>query len=267
MMQQLYSEWMRGRGRPVEKFAGAFALLLGVMIPLIMIARTANNQMLRTSALTSLAFPGSLAGGRAMITVLGPLFAAAIGSNIVGAEYQYSTWPWLLVRTSSRTKLLVVKMLAAAARIIAIAAAGIALYMTVGALVVAFVGAPLTKDIPAARALLVPFISIAGNMAFAAAIAMTVTVASRSSVFGMLAGVMWLPVLAAIRFKETASWIPMVHLQNIEERLLFGRPSPFLRSIYDFSMSGRASAAILGVELLAVLAAALLVFRRQEIVY
>lgn len=267
MIRQLYSEWMRGRGRPVEKFAGAFALLLGVMIPLIMIARTTNNQVLRASALTSLAFPGSLAGGRSLITILGPLFAAAIGSNIVGAEYQYGTWPWLLVRTSSRMKLLIVKMCAAAARIIAIAVAGVALYMAVGALVLAFVGAPVTKEIPAARVLFVPFIEITGNMAFAAAVAMTVTLASRSSVFGMLSGVMLLPVLAAIRFKETASWIPLVHLQNIEEKLLFHKASPFLASVLDFHMSGRASAAILGGELLVVLAAAVLIFRRQEIVY
>jgi ABC-type transport system involved in multi-copper enzyme maturation permease subunit len=201
------------------------------------------------------------------MTILGPLFAAAIGSNIVGAEYQYGTWPWLLVRTSSRTKLLVAKMLAAAARIMAIAAAGVALYMTVGALVLAFVGAPLAKEIPAARFLVVPFISIVGNMAVAASLAMTVTVASRSSVFGMLAGVMVLPVLAAIRFKETASWIPLVHLQNIEEKLLFHRASPFLANALDFHMSGRASAAILGLELLVVLAVALVIFRRQEIVY
>jgi ABC-type transport system involved in multi-copper enzyme maturation permease subunit len=267
MIRQFYSEWMRGRGRPVEKFAGAFALLLGVMIPLIMVARTASNQALWTSALTSLAFPGSLSGGRAMMTILGPLFAAAIGSNIVGAEYQYGTWPWLLVRASSRTKLLVAKMLAAAARIIAIGVAGVALYMIVGALVLAFAGAPLSKEIPAARFLFVPFIDNAGNMAFAAAVAMTVTLASRSSVFGMLAGVMWLPVLAAIRFKETASWIPLVHLQNIQEKLLFHRASPFLASALDFHMSGRASAAILGIELLVVLAAALAIFRRQEIVY
>jgi len=251
----------------VEKFAGASELLIGLMIPLIMLARTAGNQILRTSALTSLAFPGSLAGGRAMMTILGPLFAAAIASNIVGAEYQYGTWPWLLVRTSSRTRLLTVKVLVAAARILAIAVAGIALYMTMGALVLAFVGAPLTKDIPAARFLLVPFIDIAGNMAFVAAVAMTVTLASRSSVFGMLAGVMFVPVLAAIRFKETAAWIPMVHLQNIEEKLLFHKASPFLATALDFHMSGRASAAVLGAELLVLLAAAYMIFKRQEIVY
>jgi hypothetical protein len=42
MIRQLHSEWIRGRGRPVEKFDGAFALLLGT-IPLIMIARTAGS--------------------------------------------------------------------------------------------------------------------------------------------------------------------------------------------------------------------------------
>jgi hypothetical protein len=71
----------------------------------------------------------------------------------------------------------------------------------------------------------------------------------------------------AIRFKETARWIPYVHLQNIEERLLTGRPGTFLARFLDFDMSARASAGVLGVELLVLLAIAYLVFRRQEIVY
>jgi hypothetical protein len=58
-----------------------------------------------------------------------------------------------------------------------------------------------------------------------------------------------------------------VHLQNIEEKLLFHRANPFLANVLDFHMSGRASAAILGLELLVVLAVALIIFRRQEIVY
>ena len=74
-------------------------------------------------------------------------------------------------------------------------------------------------------------------------------------------------MFAAIRFKETASWIPYVHLENIQSRLLTGRPSPALMRLYEFNMSGRASAAVAAFELAAVLGIALIVFRRQEIVY
>jgi len=104
-------------------------------------------------------------------------------------------------------------------------------------------------------------------MAFAGAIAFTITVVSRSVVFGMLTGALALPLFAAIRFKETASWIPNVHLDNIQSRLLTGQPNPLLRQLYDFDMSAAASAAIIGVELAVVLGIGLLVFRRQEIVY
>ena len=104
-------------------------------------------------------------------------------------------------------------------------------------------------------------------MAFAAVVGMAVTVATRSVAFGTLSGSFMLPVLSAIRFKETAVWIPYIHLQNIEERLIFGRPSPMLVNLYAFSMSGRASAVIVSAELLVLLAVAYAIFRRQEIVY
>lgn len=55
-------------------------------------------------------------------------------------------------------------------------------------------------------------------MAFAAAVAMTITVVSRSVVFGMLTGVLMQPLLMAIRFTETVKWIPYVHLDNIQSR-------------------------------------------------
>ena len=60
---------------------------------------------------------------------------------------------------------------------------------------------------------------------------------------------------------------PYVHLDNIESRLLTGLPNPALSSLYNFSMSAEASAAIVILELAVVLGIALLVFRRQEIVY
>jgi len=104
-------------------------------------------------------------------------------------------------------------------------------------------------------------------MAFAAVIGLTITVVSRSVAFGTLTGALAQPLFLAIRVKETAPWIPYVHLQNVEERLLTGHPSQFLAAALDFHMSAQASASVLGVELLALLAIAYLVFRRQEIVY
>ena len=46
-----------------------------------------------------------------------------------------------------------------------------------------------------------------------------------------------------------------------------GRPNPMLVRLYEFNWSGRASAGILAAELAVLVAIALIVFRRQEIVY
>ena len=49
--------------------------------------------------------------------------------------------------------------------------------------------------------------------------------------------------------------------------MMTGQPSPFLRQAFEFQMSARASAGVIGLELLLLLATAYAVFRRQEIVY
>jgi ABC-type transport system involved in multi-copper enzyme maturation permease subunit len=267
LLRQLRSEWMRAQRRPVEKYAGVVVLVLGTLIPVVMLLVSSRNAVMRKSALETLAFPASLRAARVMAMLVGPFWAAALGANVVGAEYQYATWPWLLVRMS-RVRLVLVKIAAMSARVIALTCAGVFSFAAVAALVCAVVGAPLVSaSWPPAAEVSIPFIAVAGAMAFAAAIGFTVTIASRSVAFGTLTGAFAQPFFMAIRFKETASWIPYVHLQNLEERLLTGKPSLFLASALDFHMSARSSAGVIAVELLVLLAIAYAVFRRQEIVY
>lgn len=267
LAKQLRSEWMRGRGRPVEKYTGAVVIVLGVLIPIIMILMSTDKPVMRKSALEGLAFPASVRAASTMALLLGPFWAAALGANIVGAEYQYGTWPWLLVRSSSRLRLVLVKILSVSVRIIALTIVGVVSFAVVGAVVCAVLGARVVGESTTAGQLLIPFIGVGGAMAFAAAIGLTVTVASRSVAFGTLMGALALPLFSAIRFKETARWIPYVHLENLQSRLLSGQPSPFLKQLYEFEMSARASTGVLALEMLVVLAIAYAVFRRQEIVY
>jgi hypothetical protein len=158
-------------------------------------------------------------------------------------------------------------MAAAAARILALTVAGVVIFAAVGVAACTAFGAPAFAEATSPGQQLLPFIGVGGSMAFAAAMAFMVTVASRSVVFGVAIGTLTQPLLAAIRFKETAAWIPYLHLENLQSRLLSGRASPFLLQIYEFDMSARASAAIVAGELLVIVAVAYLVFRRQEIVY
>src|SRR5947208_2298111 len=103
-VNQLRSEWSRGRRRPVEEYTSVIALVLAILIPILMLIVTARNPPMRAIALQTLAFPRSVIAARNMAMLMGPLWAAALGANIVGAEYQYGTWPWLLVRVSSRAR-------------------------------------------------------------------------------------------------------------------------------------------------------------------
>jgi ABC-type transport system involved in multi-copper enzyme maturation permease subunit len=267
LLRQLRSEWVRGRGRPVEKYTGAIVIVLGVMIPIIMVLISSRNAFMRKSALETLAFPSSLRAARTMAALVGPFWAAALGSNIVGAEYQYGTWPWLLVRSSSRLRLVLIKLVSVASRVVALTVVGIGTFVGMAAAVCTLTGAPIAGESMTLGQMAIPFVGMAGAMAFAAAIGLTLTVVTRSVAFGTLTGALAQPLFSAIRFKETAPWIPYVHLENLQSRLLTGQPSPFLKQAYEFQMSGRASAGVLGLELLVVLGIALVVFRRQEIVY
>jgi ABC-type transport system involved in multi-copper enzyme maturation permease subunit len=267
LFRQLRSEWARGRGRPVEKYAGAVVIVLGAMMPIVMIVISSRNSLMQKSALESLAFPESFRAARTVAALLGPFWAAVLGANIVGAEYQYVTWPWLLVRSSSRLRLVVIKLVSVALRIVALTFVGIGTFVVVGAGAATLMGAPLTGESMTLSQMAIPFVGVTGAMAFAASIGFTITIVTRSVAFGTLTGALALPLFSAIRFKETAAWIPYVHLDNLQTRLLTGQASPFLKQAYDFQMSGRASVGILAIELLVVLGIALAVFRKQEIVY
>src|SRR5690242_3693895 len=133
--------------------------------------------------------------------LVGPFWAAALGANVVGAEYQYGTWPWLLVR-SARLRLVIVKLMAMSARILALALAGVSSFVVMAAAACAVAGAPLVSTSwPTGAQILIPFVAVAGAMAFAAAIGFTVTIASRSVAFGTLTGAFAQPFFVAIRFK------------------------------------------------------------------
>jgi len=267
MLKQLRSEWMRGQGRPVEKYCALVAVVLAVLVPALMIVLGSRNAIMRKNALMTLAFPNSVGAARDGVMLFGPFLAAALGANSVGAEYQLNTWPWLLVRSTSRLRIVAVKTLIVAARLAALTAVSVAAFVAMAAAIRAMTGNEIATASVATRDILIPFLAAGGWMAFAAAVGMTVTVATRSVAFGTLTGAFTLPVLSAIRFKETASWIPYVHLENLTSRLLTGQPARGLKQLYDFEMSARASAGIVTLELFVILAVAFLVFRRQEIVY
>jgi ABC-type transport system involved in multi-copper enzyme maturation permease subunit len=267
MARLVQSEWMRGRGRPVEKFTGALVIVASVLIPLVMIGASSRNPLMRASALDTLSFPLSVSAARTMAMLIGPLWAAAIGANVVGAEYQYGTWPLLLVRCPNRIRLALAKMAAAMARIAVLTVLGVLIFVAAGAAIRMVSGAPVSSTTTTLGQLIIPFVVVAGAMAFAAVVGFTITIVSQSVAFGTSIGALAFPLLSAIRFKETAAWIPYVHLENLQSHLFTGKASPVLVQLYAFDMSARASAAIVSLELAVILAVGVAVLRRQELVY
>jgi len=266
-LKQLRSEWNRGLGRPVEKYVSLVAIALAAVMPILMTLFSLRDPNLHRSTLTTLTFPNSLAAVRTATMLFGPFFVAALGANAMGAEYQYGTWPWLLVRSRGRLQIVAVKLVTLVLRMAVITIAATATFLAIAAVIRMIAGEPVAGGMPAAKAMIFPYVNLVGSMALAAIVGFVVTVASRSVAFGSIAGAFMLPLLSALRFKETAAWIPYVHLDNLTTRLITGKPAPYLKALYDFDWSARASAGVFTLEIAVLLAVAYVIFKRQEIVY
>jgi ABC-type transport system involved in multi-copper enzyme maturation permease subunit len=259
------SEWLKGRGRPLDRFTLAIAVSLGTLVPVLMVVTTRNNPVMHGEALKALAFPSSLTASATFLAVIGPMCAAAVGANVVGAEYQYGTWPWLLVRCPRRWRLFVAKVVVAACRTAGVALLGVFTFCMLGAIIGTLMGPPGVADALSIRALAATLVMVIGTMTFAAAIALLVTVFARAVTIGVLVGATATPLMMVLRFKETASWNYYLHLQNVQAYVA-GQPAALLR-LYEFDSTALTSTMTLAGELLTLLITAYLVFRRQEIVY
>lgn len=234
-------------------------LMLGASVALVTAGLGLIAVVSRQSATPFGGFPsGLLAGPQLIAQSLGTLFMLALGASLVGSEYGYDTWKNLLSRHARRAPFIIAKWLV------------LVVALVLGASVIAVWSQGLTL---AARTLLemmpapepglgqvllqigavIWFLAIAGSLGlFGATLA-------RSTVGGIVIGFVWMTLDGIIEMiPQAPAWLKGVLLAPSIANLnaaISGQPLayPWWQSLL-----------VLTVYLLAPLAAAILIFRRRD---
>ena len=164
-------------------------------VMLIIIALFVPLQMLATAFTTptkvNYSFPGVLLQGLDPVGFLGPLLLIILGAVIVGSEYGYDTWKNLLTRRADRVPFIISKwlvlMVAIGIGLIVLVPFGLALGLALNA-ALHLTGpiAPLSLG-----SVLVIILLQALTPLMAGSIAIMGAVIGRSSVAGIIAGIVW----------------------------------------------------------------------------
>lgn len=164
-------------------------------IMLIIIALFVPLQMLPTALLTptkvNYAFPGVLLQGVDPVPFVGVLMLIILGAVIVGSEYGYDTWKNLLTRRAGRATFIVSKWLvlivATVIGLVVLVPLGLALGLVLNATL-----HPTGPTIPLSLGSIVLIILLQTLTPLAAgSIAIMGSVIGRSSVAGIVAGIVW----------------------------------------------------------------------------
>ena len=161
-------------------------IIIALFVPLQMLITA-----LTTPAKVNYAFPGVLLQGLDPVGFLGPLLLIILGAVIVGSEYGYDTWKNLLTRRAGRVPFIMSKWL------VLVVAIGIGLVVLVP------LGLALGLALNATLHLTGPTVPLSlGNVLviillqtltplMAGSIAIMGSVIGRSSVAGIIAGIVW----------------------------------------------------------------------------
>src|SRR5713101_8187389 len=82
-------------------------VILALFVPLLMLTNAATQP-----GSTNYNFTGSLLGGVAPLSTVGPLVVIILGAMLIGSEYGYDTWKNLLTRHPGRVPFIISKWLA-----------------------------------------------------------------------------------------------------------------------------------------------------------
>ncbi len=161
-------------------------IIIALFVPLQMLATTFT-----TPTKVNYSFPGVLLQGLDPVGFLGPLLLIILGAVIVGSEYGYDTWKNLLTRRADRVPFIISKwlvlMVAIGIGLIVLVPFGLALGLALNA-ALHLTGpiAPLSLG-----SVLVIILLQALTPLMAGSIAIMGSVIGRSSVAGMIAGIVW----------------------------------------------------------------------------
>ncbi len=252
----LRAEWLKTRKRPTNR--GMLAIMpaiLGSIMLATMVLALVNPTTFRDDAEGMLPYPGNLALSVEVVTQLGFLLVVVFVATSVGSEYGGDTWKAIMPRYGSRHAFLLAKWAVGLGALPLLVLAMIGVALPLGWLGVLLLDIGADPDaMPEATRRLKMLVVILLNFVFIGTLTLFGTVLTRSTVGGVIAGILVPTVLASIRealpllqeraplLAKGAAWLlPVTHIGNLRERwvmndppaetlmaVLLGRPVPLV---------------------------------------
>ena len=221
MLQLWRAEWLKVRRRPANLgiLITCLIIVLIAMVAITLITLYSDSQPLEETA-SFLSYPFGFMVPIQVLSGIATFLAIIFVANSVGSEYSRDTWKMILIRRAERISFLVIKLLST----FVFMALVILVTLVVGQLLAFGSAAILGVDLIHSTDpdLLTPYlkalVSIYMNIAFFASLTLIAAILTRSSIGGIVIGIILSVVLDVIgQFSETLALVsPTTHLTNIQ---------------------------------------------------
>ncbi|MFD3166925.1 ABC transporter permease subunit [Herpetosiphon sp. NSE202] len=221
------AEWTKTYKRPAN--IGLFLVTLGIILlgflgmVGISLYEGMDSQFAEQIRQLTL-FPTSLQVPLIVLSQLGSILAIVFMSNSIGAEYTNDTWKVLLPRRARRSDFIIIKVVICLLFMTVLIATSLILGALLGVLANVIVGGDISNmDQFSASGLFKSLVPIFLQLIVFSSITLLVTMASRSTVMGIVFGIVGNTIfsVAASLSKLAAKILPNLHISNLEANWLY----------------------------------------------
>jgi ABC-type transport system involved in multi-copper enzyme maturation permease subunit len=270
------AEWIKTWKRPANWVLAS--IVLGIVLitfaglTLVGLSDGEDSSM-ATSAQQMMKFPHGFQVPLVVLTFLGSIIGIVFMANSVGSEYSGDTWKALLPRRGKRADFIISKLASGFVFMVGLIVLAMLVGQALGLLGAAVVGGDLvSSESFSVLELLRPLTPVMLQVAVFAALTLLVTVVSRSTVLGIVFGVVGNATfgMAANLSSFAARILPNVHLSNLQAHWLPGEgavKSELVAQVtqsFGMEISVACSALVIVGYIVGCVALAMFVFQRRD---
>lgn len=214
------AELVKMRSRPVPMYSALVVGGLAIFVPLVMVALAMLNPRQYASVCVYwLSFPNSLFGYGQALGLGGGLVTCLVAADSCGSEYAADTWKMILPRMRGRWTIVLTKLGTTVGLSTIIVVGGAVVYCLAGYVCLSLrgeLGSYAMRTTPRLIELSCQII----ELEFYAVVAFCVALVSRSTVGGLIVGLLLPLLLPIFTFRQIAYVMPNVHFMNIVDHLV-----------------------------------------------
>ncbi len=219
MSRTIRAEWLKAVHNPALIRLAVGCIVVAIVFPVAITLFGVMTPASGSLSAAALSWPRSLSAGVVFLRNFGPVLAVIVFASIFGLDYESGMWDWILSRDTGRFKWFAAKLVASLGFCTAVAVASLCLWLSLAGLGAWWLGgSPITPPPPKSYGAL--FVMPVGLMIFYGVTAMLATVAWRSTVVGITAGLLVPTLVGFAAFRSKSAVMPLAHLREIQLILL-----------------------------------------------